>query len=120
MLPLPALVAKWQTRTLEVRVEKSMGVRVSPSALYLISEIYLTSRFVDRIPGDFGSQECSVALTPGASKSEICSSPNQALGFTGNLKAERFFWNAAGYFFLPAGAVDTAGFFWLLAFFALC
>ena len=33
MLPLPALVAKWQTRTLEVRVEKSMGVRVSPSAL---------------------------------------------------------------------------------------
>jgi len=32
MLPLPALVAKWQTRTLEVRVEKSMGVRVSPSA----------------------------------------------------------------------------------------
>jgi hypothetical protein len=39
MLPLPALVAKWQTRTLEVRVEKSMGVRVSPSALYLISEI---------------------------------------------------------------------------------
>ena len=35
MLTLPALVAKWQTRTLEVRVEKSMGVRVSPSALYL-------------------------------------------------------------------------------------
>ena len=33
ILPLPALVAKWQTRTLEVRVEKSMGVRVSPSAL---------------------------------------------------------------------------------------
>jgi uncharacterized protein YdeI (YjbR/CyaY-like superfamily) len=32
MLTLPALVAKWQTRTLEVRVEKSMGVRVSPSA----------------------------------------------------------------------------------------
>ena len=31
---LPALVAKWQTRTLEVRVEKSMGVRVSPSALF--------------------------------------------------------------------------------------
>jgi hypothetical protein len=27
---------------------------------------------------------------------------------------------AFGYFFLPAGAVDTAGFFWLLAFFALC
>jgi hypothetical protein len=24
------------------------------------------------------------------------------------------------YFFLPAFAVDTAGFFWLLAFFALC
>ena len=47
MLTLPALVAKWQTRTLEVRVEKSMGVRVSPSALYLISEIYLTSRLVD-------------------------------------------------------------------------
>lgn len=35
MLGLLALVAKWQTRTLEVRVEKSMGVRVSPSALYL-------------------------------------------------------------------------------------
>jgi hypothetical protein len=33
MVGLPALVAKWQTRTLEVRVEKSMGVRVSPSAL---------------------------------------------------------------------------------------
>ena len=33
ILGLPALVAKWQTRTLEVRVEKSMGVRVSPSAL---------------------------------------------------------------------------------------
>ncbi len=46
MLTLPALVAKWQTRTLEVRVEKSMGVRVSPSALYLISEIYLSSRLV--------------------------------------------------------------------------
>ena len=44
MLPLPALVAKWQTRTLEVRVEKSMGVRVSPSALYLISEIYISAR----------------------------------------------------------------------------
>jgi hypothetical protein len=39
MLPLPALVAKWQTRTLEVRVEKSMGVRVSPSALRLLSTI---------------------------------------------------------------------------------
>ena len=46
MLTLPALVAKWQTRTLEVRVEKSMGVRVSPSALYLISGIYLSARLV--------------------------------------------------------------------------
>jgi hypothetical protein len=38
ILGLPALVAKWQTRTLEVRVEKSMGVRVSPSALPLFSQ----------------------------------------------------------------------------------
>ena len=45
MLLLPALVAKWQTRTLEVRVEKSMGVRVSPSALPLWETITSQTQF---------------------------------------------------------------------------
>jgi len=46
MLTLPALVAKWQTRTLEVRVEKSMGVRVSPSALFLFPRKHLSDQLV--------------------------------------------------------------------------
>jgi hypothetical protein len=47
MLSLPALVAKWQTRTLEVRVEKSMGVRVSPSALSSLLRIHLSAQLVN-------------------------------------------------------------------------
>jgi hypothetical protein len=64
ILPLPALVAKWQTRTLEVRVEKSMGVRVSPSALSRVFGIHLSARLIDWFYQTDDSSNSATAVLP--------------------------------------------------------